>query len=80
MTQKMEGDVEKMGTLADGVERRGIQKGIIQGVEQHRRSVVENMLKENESTEKICRVVECDEAYVEMIKQELKISMVKSAN
>lgn len=49
----------------------GREEGIEQGREEKRRSVVINMLKENMSTELICRVVECDEAFVETVRKEL---------
>ena len=42
-----------------------------EGMKEIRRTMVENMLKENESLEKICRYAGCDEAYVETIRKEL---------
>jgi len=63
MTKKMEGEVEYMCNLSDGVEQRLIEKGKI--------VVVKNMLKENEPIEKICRIAECDEEFVERVKKEM---------
>lgn len=63
MTKKMESEVEYMCNLSDGVEQRGVEKGKI--------TVVRNMLKENEPIEKICRIAECDEAFVERVKKEM---------
>lgn len=75
MTEKMEQEVEYMCNLSDGVEQKGIQKGIKigieQGIEQANRLVIINMLKENETIEKICRYAQCDEKYVLQIKKEL---------
>ena len=67
MTKKMEGEVEYMCNLSDGVEQRGIQ----QGVEQTKIKTVINMLKENEPIDKICRIAECDEEFVERVKKEM---------
>ena len=39
-----------------------------EGREQTRRTLVINMLKENESIDKICRILECDKAFVEQVK------------
>ena len=53
-----------MCNLSEGVERRGIEKGLAQGIEQTRRALILDMLKENESIEKICRYAKCDEMFV----------------
>jgi len=45
----------------------GIEQGIEQGVLQAKRHLVINMLKENEPIDKICRVVECEEAFVKQV-------------
>lgn len=67
MTEKMETEVEHMCNLSDGVEQRGIEKGI----EANRRTTIINMLKENDPIDKICRVAECDESYVKKVQDEL---------
>ena len=59
--------VEYMCNLSDGVEQKGIQKGI----EQANRLVVINMLKENDPIDKICRIAGCDEDYVKKVQEEL---------
>ena len=66
MTEKMEMEVESMCNLSDGVEQKGIQKGI----EKKTYTVVLNMLKANESIEKICRYTGCDEAFVKRVQKE----------
>ena len=68
MTETLEEEVEFMCNLSDGVEQKGIQKGI----EQEKRQTVINMLNENESIEKICRYAQCDEAYVLEIKKSME--------
>ncbi|MBP3677252.1 MAG: PD-(D/E)XK nuclease family transposase [Agathobacter sp.] len=67
MTEKMETEVTYMCNLSDGVEQRGIEKGI----EETKRTTVINMLKENDPIDKICRVAECDESYVKKVQDEL---------
>lgn len=67
MTEKMETEVTYMCNLSDGVEQRGIEKGI----EANRRTTIINMLKENDPIDKICRVAECDESYVKKVQDEL---------
>ena len=64
MTKKMESEVEYMCNLSDGVEQKGIEKGKI--------TVIRNMLKENEPIERICRIVECDEAFVREIMEQVE--------
>lgn len=66
-SEGMEGEMERMCNLSDGVEQKGIEKGI----EQNQRLVVINMLKENEPIEKICRYTQCDESFVLKLKEEL---------
>lgn len=53
-----------------GIEQ-GIEQGMTQGMIQAKRTVIINMLKENDPLDKICRVAECDETYVMEIKEEL---------
>lgn len=67
MTEEMEGELKDMCNLSDGVERRGIEKGTLQT----KKTLVKNMLKENISMDTICRVAECDEAFVEQVKSEM---------
>lgn len=62
-SEEMEGEMERMCNLSDGVEQKGIEKGL--------RLVVINMLKENEPIEKICRYTQCDESFVLKLKEEL---------
>lgn len=71
MTEKMEEEVEHMCNLSDGVEQKGIQKGIEIGIEQANRLIIINMLKEREPIEKICRYAQCDATFVLKIKKEL---------
>ena len=71
MTEKMEAEVKYMCNLSDGVEQKGIEKGLKQGIEETKRTTVINMLKGNEPIEKICRYAECDEIYVKKIQDEL---------
>lgn len=75
MSEEMEGEMERMCNLSDGVERigleKGLQKGLEEGLKQKQRIVVVNMLKENEPIDKICRYTECDESFVLQIKEEL---------
>ena len=76
MTEEMEGEMEKMCNLSDGVERKGIEKGIKigleQGVERAQRLVVENMLRLNKPMEEICECVGCDEEFVQQIKESIR--------
>lgn len=51
---------------AEGREE-GREQGIEQGVLQAKKTSVINMLKENEPIGKICRIVECDEAFVAQV-------------
>ena len=67
MTERIEEEVEYMCNLSDGVENKGIEQGIQQGI----RLTVINMLKENLPIEVICRIAECDTSYVEQIQKEL---------
>ena len=43
-----------------------------EGREENRKKTIINMLRENEPIDKICRIAECDEAYVKEIQEELK--------
>ena len=67
MTERIETEVESMCNLSDGVEQKGIQKGIKLGIEQNMYTVVLNMLKENEPIERICRYAGCDKTFVESV-------------
>ena len=75
MTEKMEEEVERMCNLSDGVEQRGLERGLRRGIEQGvlqaKKNLVINMLKEREEIDKICRIVECDAAFVKQIQNEL---------
>lgn len=42
-----------------------------QGLEQGKVMFVVNMLRENEPIDKICRMAECDESFVEMVKSKM---------
>lgn len=59
--------------MADSREK-GREQGIEQGIEQEKRSMILNMLKENMSMDIICRVAECDEAFVEQVKSVLDVT------
>lgn len=54
--------------LMDHSREEGIEKGIEEGIFETKRKLVINMLKENETMEKICRIVECDINFVEQVK------------
>lgn len=54
--------------LMDDSREEGIEQGIEQGELLAKKLLVRNMLKENEPVDKICRLVECDEAFVEQVK------------
>ncbi len=56
MTPRLERGVKKMCNLSEGVERRGIKKGIITGREQMANETAIGMLKENLSVDMIARV------------------------
>ena len=53
--------------LMDDSRAEGREQGIEQGVLQAKQILVINMLKENESIGKICRIVECDEEFVKQV-------------
>ena len=48
------------------------QEKIEEGEEKTRRSMILNMLREKDPIDKICRIAECDEAYVKEIQAELE--------
>lgn len=48
------------------------QEKIEEGCELKTRAIVINMLKENMTIDTICRVAECDEAYVKSVKKEIE--------
>ncbi len=56
--------------MADSREQ-GIEEGREEGREEGKRLIIINMLKENESIDKICRYAECDKAFVEQVKSEM---------
>jgi hypothetical protein len=58
--------VEYMSLFLRDQEMR--EEGEEKGREETRRTTVLNMLKENDPIDKICRVAECDEAYVDGVK------------
>ena len=68
--------VEYMALFLRDLDMR--EEGREEGIEENRRTVVMNMLKENEPIEKICRYTECDETFVEEIKKEIKNSKPES--
>jgi len=49
-----------------------IEEGEERGREEKMRAMVKNMLRENDPIDKICRIAECDEAYVKEIQEELE--------
>ncbi|MBR2401439.1 MAG: hypothetical protein IKB01_01535 [Lachnospiraceae bacterium] len=59
MTVEMEGEMNTMCNLSDGVEQKGI--------EQAQRVIVINMLHLGKNTKEICECVGCDEEYVRKI-------------
>jgi len=71
MTVEMREEVEYMCNLSDGVEQKGIAKGIEQGIEQTRRFIVINMLRLQKDVEEICACVGCEESYVREIEEEI---------
>ncbi|MBR2403908.1 MAG: Rpn family recombination-promoting nuclease/putative transposase [Lachnospiraceae bacterium] len=53
--------------LMDDSREEGREQGIEQGVLQAKKNLIVNMLKENEPIDKICRMVECEEAFVKQV-------------
>ena len=49
-----------------------IEEGEERGREEKMRAMIKNMLHENDPIDKICRIAECDEAYVKEIQEELE--------
>lgn len=47
------------------------EEGIEEGVLVAKRMLVINMLRENEAIDKICRIAECDETFVEEVKMSM---------
>ena len=66
-----DGNEAEVKTMCEVAERLK-NEGKSEGCEETRRIIVENMLKENESIEKICRYAGCDKAYIEAIQKKLK--------
>ena len=54
--------------LMEHSREEGIEQGIEQGTLTAKKTLVINMLRENEAIDKICRLVECDEYFVEQVK------------
>ena len=57
--------------LEQGIEQgieQGREQGIEQGVLAAKKTLVINMLKENEPIDRICRMVECDKTFVEQVR------------
>ena len=57
--------------LMDDSREEGIEQGIEQGVLVAKRMLVINMLRENKAIDKICRIAECDETFVEEVKMSM---------
>ena len=55
-----------------------IEEGEERGREEKMRAMVKNMLRENDPIDKICRIAECDEAYVKEIQEELETEDITS--
>ena len=51
----------------DDSRAEGREQGIEQGILQAKQTLVINMLKENESIDKICRILECEEDFVKQV-------------
>ena len=68
-------EVKTMCEVAERLKNQGKSEGRIEGRregrEETRRIIVENMLNQSESIEKICQYIGCDEAYVEAIRKVL---------
>ena len=54
--------------LMEHSREEGIEQGMEQGVLAVKKTLVINMLRENEAIDKICRIVECDITFVEQVK------------
>ena len=55
MTPRLERGVKKMCNLSEGVERRGIEKGMARGLTEGREQMATDMLIDNEPIEKILK-------------------------
>ena len=49
-----------------------IEEGEERGREENLKKTIKNMLRENDPIDKICRIAECDEAYVREVQAELE--------
>lgn len=65
------GKVKRMCEVVDHLINKGKKQGIEQGIEQEKYTVIVNLLKENEPIDKICRIAECSEAFVNKVKSEM---------
>jgi predicted transposase YdaD len=70
MTEKMETEVEYMCNLSDGVEQKGIEKGI----EKEQLRLIQKKLEKNKSIQQIAEEVELDvervKSYIEVLKKD----------
>ena len=70
MTEKMETEVEYMCNLSDGVEQKGIEKGI----EKEQLRLIQKKLEKNKSMQQIAEEVELDvesvKSYIEVLKKD----------
>ena len=73
MTEKLEAEVEFMCNLSDGVEQRGIEKGI----EKEHIRAIQKKLEKNKSIEQIADELEIEvsdvERYIQIIKENNRI-------
>ena len=70
MTERIETEVEHMCNLSDGVEQKGIEKGIKLGIEQGTLSLIKKKIEKNKSIEQIAEEAELD---VESVKRYIEI-------
>lgn len=77
MTEKLEAEVENMCNLSDGVEQKGIQKGIEIGIEQEQLRLIQKKLDKNKSIEQIAGETELEEEVVKKYIQALECKSEK---
>jgi len=66
---------EMVKEMVEEIVEEKVEKVVEEEVKKERKGIVANMLKQNESIEKICLYTQCDEAYVLKIKEELAQSI-----